>query len=149
MLAENRCVVTKFEKDNPVVGAPEVFVDNPLCPTNPDCFWSKVLENEIVSKPKLAMELVEKIKELYRYWNLNYCQGQFLYNVGLQNEPYFKYFDYPDFLTPHSGLIQIRKYAEQEGKEDLLNFFKEISGLTKKVKDEIYRLLVEDFEYFE
>ena len=29
VLAENRCVVTKFEANNPVLGAPEVFVDNP------------------------------------------------------------------------------------------------------------------------
>jgi hypothetical protein len=35
------------------------------------------------------------------------------------------------------------------GKEDLQNLFKEISFLTKKVKEEIYRLLVEEFRYFE
>src|ERR1017187_9428145 len=57
VLAENRCVVTKFEKDNPVKGAPEVFVDNPLCPANKESFWSKVLDKEIVSKPSTAKEL--------------------------------------------------------------------------------------------
>ena len=67
----------------------------------------------------------------------------------LQDEPYFKYFDYPDFLTPYSGLVQIRKYAEIHGREDLQDLFKEISVLTKKVKEEIYRLLVEEFRYFE
>ncbi|MEI6455359.1 MAG: hypothetical protein WCO93_03645 [bacterium] len=149
VLAENRCVVTKFEKDNPVKGAPEVFVDNPLCPANPESFWSTVLDNEIAAQPALARELVDKIKELYKLWNLNYCKGQVLQNLGLQDEPYFKYFDYADFLTPYSGLIQIRKYAEINGKEDLQNLFKEISALTKKVKEEIYRLLVEEFGYFE
>ncbi|TAL62939.1 MAG: hypothetical protein EPN85_01380 [Bacteroidetes bacterium] len=149
VLAENRCVVTKFEKDNPVKGAPEVFVDNPLCPANKESFWSKVLDKEIISKPSTAKELVDKIKELYRCWNLKYCKGDYLRSVGLQDEPYFKYFDYPDFLTPHSGLIQIRKYAELEGKEDLLKLFKEISELSKKVKEEIYWLLVNEFKYFE
>ena len=43
VLAENRCVVTKFERGNPVEGAPEVFVDNPLCPTNKESFWSTTL----------------------------------------------------------------------------------------------------------
>ncbi len=103
VLAENRCVVTKFEADNPVPGAPEVWVDNPLCPTNRNSFWCTTLEAEIVQQPDAAYLLVEKIKELYRHWNLNYCKGQHLENVGLHNEPYFKYFDYPDFLTPIVG----------------------------------------------
>ena len=149
VLAENRCVVTKFEKDNPVVGAPEVFVDNPLCPANPESFWSTILDKEITDQPELPKKLVNKIKELYKHWNLNYCKGQVLQHVGLQDEPYFRYFDYPDFLTPYSGLIQIRRYSEIQGKEDLQNLFKEISALTKKVKEEIYRLLVEEFRYFE
>jgi hypothetical protein len=149
VLAENRCVVTKFEKDNPVVGAPEVFVDNPLCPANPECFWSTTLDKEIIAEPGAAIGLVNKIKELYRHWNMQYCKGQWLYNVGLQNEPYFKYFDYADFLTPYSGLIQIRRYAEQEGLSDLQELFRQISELTKKAKQEIYRLLVEEFGYFE
>jgi hypothetical protein len=163
VLAENRCVVTKFEKDNPVKGAPEVFVDNPLCPANPESFWSTTLEPFIEGgyadsqggssatprNDNAALQLIAKIKELYRYWNLNYCKGQVLQNAGLQEEPYFRYFDYPDFLTPYSGLVQIRKYAEIHGKEDLQNLFKEISILTKKVKEEIYRLLVEEFRYFE
>ncbi len=157
-LAENRCVVTKFEKDNPVEGAPEVFVDNPLCPANPESFWSTVLDREITGQPipdnaivrqqHFARQLVDKIKELYKYWNLTYCKGQVLQHVGLQDEPYFKYFDYPDFLTPYSGLIQIRKYAEIHGREDLQNLFREISILTKKVKEDIYRLLVVEFGYF-
>lgn len=149
VLAENRCVVTKFEKDNPVKGVLEVFVDNPLCPTNPESFWSKTLDKQIVSKPDTAKQLVDKVKELYKTWNTKYCKGQWLQNVGLQNEPYFKYFDYSDFLTPHSGLIQIRKYAENEGKADLLELFAGISKLTKEVKEEIYHMLTADFKYFD
>lgn len=149
VLAENRCVVTKFEADNPILSAPEVWVDNPLCPTNRNSFWSTTLDAEIVQQPDAAYLLVEKIKELYRHWNLNYCKGQHLENVGLHNEPYFKYFDYPDFLTPHSGLIQIRKYAELHGLNDMLELFIEVAKLTKGVKAEIYRLLVVEFRYFE
>lgn len=156
VLAENRCVVTKFEKDNPVVGAPEVFVDNPLCPANKESFWSTVLAKEIITdtiapakETNLAKHLVDKITELYKVWNKNYCKGQWKYNVGLQDEPYFKYFDYADFLTPHSGLIQIKKYAELENCEDLQQLFTEITEGSKRVKDELYRLLVGEFKYFE
>lgn len=148
-LAENRCVVTKFEKDNPVAGAPEVLVDNPLCPGNKESFWSTTLNREIVASPVLAGELVALVKLLYKKWNQNYTKGQFQYSVGLQDEPYFKYFDYKDFVTPHSGLIQIRKYAENKNAEDLLESFEKISAKTKEVREEIYRLLVEEFGYFE
>jgi hypothetical protein len=86
---------------------------------------------------------------LYKKWNVGYCKGQFLQHVGLQNESYFKYFDYPDFLTPYSGLIQIRKYAELNAYSELIDLFAEIQDLTRKVKDEIYRLLVVEFRYFE
>jgi hypothetical protein len=151
VLAENRCVVTKFEKDNPVAGAPEVYVDNPLCPTNKESFWSSTLAStfEGLGKDNTARLLAESVKELYRYWNINYCKAQVLENVGLQKEAYFRYFSYPDFLTPYSGLIQIRKYAEQKGLHDLLTRFDEISGYTKLAKEEIYRLLVGEFRYFE
>ena len=151
VLAENRCVVTKFERDNPVAGAPEVYVDNPLCPTNKESFWNTTLAPalESLDKNSIARLLAEAITELYKYWNTNYCKGAILENVGLHNEPYFKYFSYPDFLTPYSGLIQIRKYAEQEGLHDILSRFEAISELTKKVKEELYTLLVVEFKYFE
>jgi hypothetical protein len=151
VLAENRCVVTKFEKDNPVEEAPEVFVDNPLCPTNPESFWSTTLAESVDSldKTNAARLLADTIKELYRYWNFNYCKAQHIENVGLHNEPYFKYFDYPDFLSPYSGLIQIRKYAELEGLHDLLSRFEEVAECTKRVKEELYRLLTTEFKYFE
>lgn len=148
-LAENRCVVTKFEKDNPVAGAPEVLVDNPLCPGNKESFWSTTLDREIVAGPVLAGELVALVKQLYKKWNQNYTKGDFQYSVGLQDEPYFKYFDYKDFVTPHSGLIQIRKYAEIHNAADLMELFEKISAKTKEVREEIYRLLVQEFNYFE
>ncbi len=149
VLAENRCVVTTFEKDNPVAGAPEIFIDNPLCPANQESFWATTLDQEITVDHGIAYELVQKIKLLYKTWNLNYCKGQYLRNVGLKDEPYFKYFDYEDYLTPYSGLIQLKKYAVNEGLKDIHDLFTEIQELTKKVKEEIYRLLVEEFKYFD
>jgi hypothetical protein len=153
VLAENRCVVTKFEKDNPIKDAPEVFVDNPLCPTNKESFWATTLQ-PFINEQKLDSEnaailLINQITELYKYWNYHYCKGQYLYNNGLHTEPYFKYFNYPDFLTPYSGLIQIKKYAELQGDAELLDRFSAISSLSKAVKQQLYNLLVKDFGYFE
>jgi hypothetical protein len=147
-LAENRCVVTRFEKDNPVRGAPEVFVDNPLCPTNPESFWSTTLNGEIGEGPKLAHGLAELVRDLYKKWNRKHCKGQFLYSVALEEEPYFRYFDYKDFLTPYSGLTQIRKYAERQNDADLLSNLEEISAKAKEVREEIRRLLVQEYSYF-
>lgn len=153
VLAENRCVVTKFEKDNPVKDAPEVFVDNPLCPTNKESFWATSLQPFInqqnIDSQNVSILLIGQITELYKYWNHNYCKGQYLYNCGLHTQPYFKYFNYPDFLTPYSGLIQIKKYAELQGDMELLTRFSEIGKMTKAVKHQLHKLLVHDFKYFE
>ena len=160
-LAENRCVVTKFEANNPVPNTPEIFVDNPLCPTNRESFWVKVIapspltpEGGITSLRQIppsgvrGLGLIDAVTDLYTYWNKAYCKGQWIYDVGLQDEPYFKYFDYADFLTPHSGLVQIRKFAENQTDTVLGEKLALISQLSEEVKHEIYRLLVEVIRYF-
>lgn len=148
-LSENRCVVTKFEKNNPVKNAPEVFVDNPMSTNNRDSFWSTVLNDEIVDEPSIALELVDSIKNFYNVWAQNHCKNGILSNVGLKDEAYFKDFAYADFLTTNSGLIQIKKYADLHKKTDLIDRYEVITAKTKAVKDEIYRLLVDEFKYFE
>lgn len=148
-LAENRCVVTKFDKDNPVIGAPEVYVDNPMSSNNQESFYRTTLQKEIKKSKSVANDLATTIEEFYQSWNLNYTKGQVLENVGLHNEAYFKYFDYPDFVTKDSGLVQIKKYADINESKDLLKRIAIIQEKTKKVKEEIYRMLVEDFKYFE
>jgi hypothetical protein len=97
----------------------------------------------------LYNKLVSAIKSLNKLWNKNYCQWQFLFNTGLQDEPYFRYFSYPDFLAPYSGFIQIRKYAEIHNLEDLQQQFAQISAITKKVREELCRILVEEAKCFE
>jgi len=63
-------------------------------------------------------------------------------------KPYLLSFAFEDFLTPQSGLIQIRKYAELENNSNLLDTFKEFSLKKKLVKEKMYRLLVRKFGYF-
>ena len=52
-------------------------------------------------------------------------------------------------MTPNSGIIQIKKYAEVNYKDDLDVIIKEISVKTKEVREEIYNILTKDFKYFE
>ena len=157
VLAENRCVVTKFEKDNPVVGAPEIFVDNPLSTNNANGFWrttllpyieenKKLLEQD--AQGKLALQLIGAVTQLYTMWNKNYTKGQFIQHAGLQNEPYFKFFSYADFLTKDSGLIQLKKYAGQETLTDMLQHFDVVTKLTKEVKVAMSDFLINDCKYF-
>ena len=159
VLAENRCMVTKFEKDNPVKGAPEIYADNPLSPNNRDSFWNTVLLPYVKSNPPgplskggatadAAQLLIDKVTELYKLWNKEYCKGQVLEHVGLDKEAYFKYFSYADFVTKDSGLIQIKKYAEIHGSADLQSLFDEIAFHTKAVRKELHHLLVDEFKYF-
>jgi hypothetical protein len=63
--------------------------------------------------------------------------GQFLQNTGLKEEAYFRYFSYPDFLTPWSGLIQIRNYAEIHNISGLLEQFGRIIRLTLNAREEL------------
>jgi hypothetical protein len=152
-LAENRCVATKFEANNPVAGAPEVLVENPLCPTLIRSFWSSTLQPFLDSLPHdtapEAQVLVKKIRTLYELWNRDYCHGQWLDEVGLKEEAYFRYFAYEDFLTPHSGLIQIRKYADTHREAALLAAFEDILAATRAVREALYTLLVEKLGYFQ
>lgn len=145
-LSENRCVVTNFEKDNPVKGAPEIIIDNPLSPIHPNNFWHNVLETQIVDGA--GKDLVNSVKELYNLWNHSHTKGRTITAYELKEESYFKYFDYDPFLTPHSGLIQIKKYAEKIIDVPIIEQFKTINAHTKKVRNELYVLLVEEFKYF-
>lgn len=41
----------KFEADNPMNGAPEIYVDNPMSTNNPGSFWNIVLDDQIIKRP--------------------------------------------------------------------------------------------------
>ena len=154
VLAENRCVVVRFEADDPVPGAPAVLVDNPLVPGYAAGFWDKVLAPEFAGQPATdaAAQLVKAVRAVYGHWATNVCGGQTLNNVGLKTEAYFKYFDAPDFLTPRAGLVQIRAYAQRNTGEpwypELQRRLTKLADLREAVKGAIHQLLVNELRYF-
>jgi hypothetical protein len=46
-------------------------------------------------------------------------------------------------------LEKFRQYFRKDNNEDAKRLFDQVSKLTKAVKNEIYRLLVDEFNYFE
>jgi hypothetical protein len=145
-LANNGCVVTKFEKNDPIPGNNEIFVHNPLCPTDEDSFWSRIMASQVVGEDAVA--LVSSVKKLYKGWRKQFADTNIIENIGLEKEAYFKFFSYPDFVTPFSGLIQIKKYVDLHGVPELAACFEEIDACKRKVKSEIYEMLVNDMRYF-
>jgi len=131
-------------------------VDNPLSPLNFENFYNTILRNFILENglenqetidshqanpvqktSNLPVQLLQTVEKLYQTFAKNYCPNDIVQNVGLQNEPYFQYFDYPDFLTPNSGIIQIRKFAEVNSHGDLLEILTQIKKLSLEIKNEI------------
>lgn len=147
ILAENRCVVTRFPADDPVEGAPEVTIHNPLATNLDGNFWSKVILPNITNSAEVDA-LIDKVNAIYNLWQAKYCASGWISNAGLEDEPYFNCFNYPDFLLPTSGLIQIRKFAMQGGKEDLSALFSELSVCAAHVRQRLFDLLEHRLNYF-
>lgn len=125
---------------------PQLLTETPnyLPLTNADIQVRDFIE---LTTPVLALEKI--VCALYERWNREYCQGQWLYQVGLDEVPYFKYFDYDYLLTSHSGLIQLRKCADIHQDAALLVQLEEVASTTRSVRDKLYKLLVMESACFE
>ena len=92
--------------------------------------------------------MIKSIGVLYKHWGEEVCKGSRIEYVGLDQEPYFKYFDYPDFVVPFSGLTQIKRFSEINRVDEISEYLEDIKKSTKDVLNEIYTLLVDEFKYF-
>lgn len=110
-------------------------------PSLAESYYAPAFNNRVVDS-NITTLLAKAIKDLYQLWNRNFCKGQWLTDVGSKDKPYFRFFANEDFLMPIIGLIQIRKYSEQENLPDLLDCFKEISLKIEILKEEMHRMLV-------
>lgn len=147
VLAENSAVVTKFEANNPIDGVPEVYLNNPLSPILEDGFWTTTLAPEIRGSD-LATTLVGHVHSVYEYWSTHVCRGRTHSDVGLRDQPEFKYFHYSDFVTPHAGLRQIRRYSEIHQDVKLMSLLDDMRVQGTAVLDHIYLLLIREVRYF-
>jgi hypothetical protein len=138
-LSENGCVETVFPANNPVPGAPEVRVRNPLCPTDSGSFWSRYLAADFKRNRGLPSdELVTTVEEIYRQW-----AKRFVKTSWIPPEEKLPYFVGQGQLTAHSGLVQIYHKAKADGDTHLLNLFEAMNLANRKVKQCILQYLTQ------
>jgi len=67
--AENECVETKFPANNPLAGSPEINVNTPMTPLNPDSFWSTTLRPCFNSSTnRNTADLLMSVDALFSHW---------------------------------------------------------------------------------
>jgi len=136
-LAENECVVTRFSANNPVRGAREVFVTNPMCPRDPSSYWSLNVAQRFRGVADPATDLVREICELYDVWAKRFRRNSEIY-VSYERP----YFIDEGFLTPTSGLLQIRDFANETGDVLLMDRIKKIQVNAKELKRQFHHRVV-------
>jgi hypothetical protein len=146
--ADNECVEARFPANNPIIGAPEAFVANPMCPHDVESYWNKqaaaLFRNR--SSQTVADRLVAAVNELYAKWVA-------LFRMRTEqpidiSRPY--YLNGHGTLTASSGLLQIKDYIEKKDDIVLRERFETVQRLLKDAKSEFYRLLLakDGLDYF-
>jgi hypothetical protein len=143
--AENECVETKFPSGNPVSGAPELVIGNPLTPLDPQSFWSETMKPfcTSVSSPTVA-GLIKAVDQLFAEWKAIFRNRA---EVPISKKPYFLS---AEGLTVGAGLIQIKDFARETNNAALLQRFTEIQTRLKSAKKEFFDLSTssQGFDYF-
>lgn len=144
--AENECVEAKFPANNPITGAKELSVSNPMTPLSKDSFWSKHMAS-LIGKGNIESEdkLVRSVEKIFDIWKTLFKKVPELY-VDYKRP----YFIGEAILTKNAGLIQIKDYAKEMDSVPLLKAWGEIQSNLKFVKNEFYELLMQKdgFNYF-
>lgn len=138
--AENACVEIVFPAGNPVQEAVEVYVNNPMTPTNPDSFWSKHMAVVFNSKDKTVSDkLIQAVARVFDLW-LQEFHGR----AEIIAEYKRPYFIGEGRLTKGAGLTQIKDYASATHNEDIQNAIKNVQELLKEAKKAFYELLISE-----
>lgn len=137
VFAENECVETYFPANNPVLGAKEVLVANPLTPVDPDSFWSKIIRPSIklIVSPA-ASSLFDAVENVFRAWG-DHLGARMEMPIGY-DVPYFVD-ERP--LTRTAGLVQIRDYAARHDVELLSKSLSVLQSALRAAKQEFYEIV--------
>lgn len=137
--AENECVETVFPAHNPIQGAPEISISNPMTPNNPKSFWNTVMLPSMTTK----MDLINAVNAIFKEWASRFKDTSEI--VAPFQKPYFIT---QGVLRKTAGLIQIRHYAEAVNDDVLLKLDETMKTRLKDTKKEFYDFLVGDLNYF-
>ena len=133
--AENECVETSFPANNPIAGAPQIVVGNPLTPLSKDSFWTKTLKPYCDGTPASVSKLTRCVDVLFAKWADLIRRSTDLY---VSSKPY-SIGDEP--LTLGAGLVQIRDYAKESGDDLLLQGWSEVQTALKAAKTELFEMI--------
>lgn len=134
--AENECVETIFPAANPSADAIEVLVRNPLTPLISDSFWCRELASTFVGGSTLSERLVESVHDAFDLW-----KRELGARTDLAAEFARPYFVGHGRLTLGAGLVQIKDYATELERPELLNALNSVQKLLRECKTAFYDLL--------
>jgi len=136
--ADNECVETRFHAHNPIPGVRELFVRNPMAPTDPESFWVKHMKASFAAKGEdAAHRLVAAVEALYTHWTIMFRKTP---EIAVKIDK--AYFIGPGFVRASSGISQIKDYANLKLDTVLLNLLGKVQAALKEVSAEFHDLLV-------
>ena len=135
--AENECVETVYPAHNPVQGALEITVENPMSPISPFSFWSTTLRPYVEANCKgQAKSLVASVDELFRLW-----AQRFAHELEIEIDYARPYHVDVRPLGRGAGIAQIKDFADRSGDAELLQGLTRVRASLKAAKAEFSQLL--------
>jgi hypothetical protein len=136
--ADNECLELRFPANNPVRGAPQIFVRNPLSPNNPESYWTRHAFTSFSQTSMISDRLVGAVHDLYSSWKTRFrAQSEIVIDVDRDY-----YVGGHAFVNQSSGLLQIKDFIE--------TLYAKVQVLLKEAKTEFHSQLVakDGVDYF-
>jgi hypothetical protein len=138
--ADNECVETYFPANNPVGGAPELYLASPLTPLIETSFCRRVLRPAIIDSGSVAARaLVNAVEAVYAEW-LAVLGGR----PEVPFPPGQPYFLDERPVTRGAGLPQLKSYATYYQHKPLLAVIGRLQEALREAKEEFYHLLTDE-----
>jgi hypothetical protein len=112
--AENECVQARFPANNPAKGLPELTVNNPMTPLDPNSFWSTILRPYCEeNSSEIVASLTKAVDKLFNDWKKLFKDRT---ELPLSDKPYL--LD-DEGVKLGAGIVQIKAYADEAEDETL------------------------------
>ena len=145
--AENECIEATFPANNPVEGAPEIKINNPMTPLNEHSFWCKYMQSYFNTPPKdIYDQLVQAVSTLFHEWEKEFNDNPEIH-VGYKKLYFIEGYR---ILTKQAGIRQIKDYADYYEKENLKIAHKNLQEKLNAVKKKFHTMLMDKngLDYF-
>lgn len=134
--AENDCIEARFPADNPVKGAPELELGNPMTPLSTDSFWSKTIQPYCNQNAEADISaLIKATDQVFATWKDLFKNNSVVF---VSDAPYV--LD-SQGLTAFAGLPQIKDYAVENNHRVLLECISHMQTKLREVKKRFFNLV--------